>query len=199
MKKLFALIVLIMMVGCGMHNSTYYYIHTPDVAVTPKKSVLIYVDKDFGFADRVEIRAAVDQWNFAMNGQVKLDIASWEFMMEPSLLADKDKWFILKIDSQSKLKPADTKDSFSLAFCEKVGGHLMYIIRDRIGNADVKGITMHELGHLLGAQHVGNYLMYYHFVRAKYNCIDYASAEAVARAQDLDMGSMNYCIYESGN
>jgi len=197
MRKIISLIFLIL-IGCGIRSSsTYYYIHSPE-AVSLKKVIKIYVDHDFGNGDKSEILKGIDQWNFAMNGQIKLEVVDWNFMKQPSLLVDGEKWFIMKIDSRSKFKPADTSEAFTLAFCERIGGHLMYIIRDRIGNSDVKGITMHELGHLLGSDHVGKYLMYYRFQHSRYNCVDYASAESVARAQGLDMGSMNYCIYESG-
>jgi predicted Zn-dependent protease len=195
MKKLLLLLVILMM-GCAPRTALHYYIHAGDGKTVEVKYYPIYVDKDFGEADKVAIAQAVEQWNFSLNGQVRLAVVDWNFMMEPSLLKE-NAWYILRVDSSCTFKPTDTPTDRTLAWANKLGGNYIYMIRDRMWNEDVKGIAMHELGHLLGSDHVGTYLMYYRFNRNRYDCVDYASAESVSSSQHLK-GKMNYCVHESG-
>lgn len=198
MKKLiYIFLLLCLVVGCSSRQSLHYYIHAPDGKVSEVRYYPIYVDKDFGAGDKLEMAAAVEQWNFALNGQVRLAVVDWEFNMSPISLKE-NAWYILKVDSSCKFKPADTSKERTLAWANKLGGNHVYIIRDRLGNGDIKGITMHEIGHLLGTDHVGEYLMFHYYNRARYNCIDYASAESVGKILKLDVKSLNYCVYESG-
>lgn len=162
------------------------------------KTIDVYVDADFGEADKVAIQEGIEQWNYALNKQIDIRVISWEFKMEPSLLKNKDAWFILKVHSSTKLKPAETRGIPTLAFADAIGGHYIYMLRDRIQNEDVKGISMHEMGHLLGSAHVGTHLMHNTYVKGKYLCVDYASVESVAKAQHLEVDGLNYCIFESG-
>jgi hypothetical protein len=194
---LWILIFVLLGAGCLPRTALHYYIHAADGHVTEVKYYPIYVDKEFGNADKVAIASAVEQWNFALNGQVKLAVIDWDFMMEPSVLKE-NAWYILKVDHNCKFKPMDTKTDITLAWANKLGGNYIYMIRDRMGNDDVRGIMMHELGHLLGTDHVGKYLMYYRYDRARYNCVDYASVESVGKSLKLDVSNLNYCIYESG-
>lgn len=198
MRKIFVFFIfMLLLVGCLPRPSLHYYIHAADGHVSEVKYYPIYVDKDFGMADKVAIAEGVEQWNFALNGQVRLAIVDSDFMMSPSVLKE-DAWFILKVDSTCTFKPMDTKTDMTLAWANKISGDHIFIIRDRLNNSDVKGITMHEIGHLLGTDHVGKYLMYYRFNRGKYDCVDYESVSAVGRVLKLDVKTLNYCIFESG-
>ena len=201
MKKLLALLVVVIgLLGCADRNTLHYYVNTPSNNVSARK-IDIYVDSEFGAADKVAIDDGIKQWNYALNGQIEMRVRSWDFKMEPSILKDPNAWFILKIKSDSKLLSGNVvpNQKIVLAFADKIGGHYIYMVRDRIWNEDVKGITMHELGHLLGSEHVGTHLMHDTYVRNKYVCVDYASAESVSKAQKLEMDSLNYCVFESGH
>lgn len=199
MRKFFGVLIFVLLglVGCMPRQAIHYYIHAADGHVSEIRYYPIYVDKDFGAGDKVAIAEGIEQWNFALNGQVRLAVVDWDFMMSPSILKE-NAWYILKVDSSCTFKPTDTKTDITLAWANRIGGNYIYIIRDRIGNSDVKGITMHEVGHLLGTDHVGKYLMYYRFNRLKYDCVDYASVESVGKVLKLDVKSLNYCLYESG-
>lgn len=197
MKKLLLLLVFLLVgIGCVPRTALHYYIHA-DGKTIEVKYYPIYVDRDFGDADKVAIAQAVEQWNFSLNGQVRLAVVDWNFMMEPSVLKE-NAWYILRVNSACTFKPPDTPTDRTLAWANKLGGNYIYIIRDRLWNDDVKGITMHELGHLLGSDHVGTYLMYYRFNRNRYDCVDYASAESVGKALHLNGSALNYCLHESG-
>lgn len=197
MKYILLICMLLGLMGCGFRDGLHYYINAPSGINVVTRVQDVYVDKDFGSADKVAIQEGIEQWNYAFNKQIEIRVVSWDFKMEPSVLKDKNAWFILKIDSSSKLKPPETKEKPTLAFADKIGGHYIYIIRDRISNDDVKGISMHELGHLLGSEHVGMHLMHDTYVRGKYPCVDYASVESVAKAQHLEVAGLNYCIFDN--
>ena len=70
----------------------------------------------------------------------------------------------------------------------------MYLVRDRLSNDMVFGVTLHEIGHLLGSPHVGKRLMYPHFTRARNQCIDFDSMWAVASYWGLPTDRLNYCV-----
>ncbi len=201
MKYLYSLILSLMLIlgmGCGLRdNSLYYYIHAPNQAVIPLKSYHIYVDREFGEADKVSIMQAVEQWNFALNGYIKIDIVEWNFQMLPSQIKEgmeNNGWFFLKIDSHSKFLPDTKIGKIVLAYCDKILGTRMFMIRDRMGNEDVQPIVLHEIGHLLGAEHVGHQLMYPYYGKERFRCVDWESINFVARQQHLDVNNLNYCI-----
>lgn len=195
---LFFLVCLLSLIGCGSRdNNMYYYIHAPNQTVIPLKVYNIYVDDSFGEADKVEIGKAIDQWNFALNGYIKLNVINWKFNMEPSEIKEgmeNNGWFFLKIYSTSKFKPADKEGMWTLAYVDKLMGTRLFMIRDRIKNDDMQPIMLHEIGHLLGSEHVGSQLMYPHFSQDRFKCVDYDTIVRIAREQHLDVKNLNYCI-----
>jgi hypothetical protein len=175
----------------------YSYSHKARYTGTPVREIPIWIDKNFGEADKVEIDKAIDAWNFAMNGYVILKVVDTHFDMEVSKIVEqvnKGGWLFMKVDSTNKMiPPQDEKGYWTIGFTEQLGGHHMYLVRDRIGNDDVFGITMHEIGHLMGSPHVGQRLMYPHYTRARFQCIDYATQVKVAKFFDIPLEGLNYC------
>ena len=175
----------------------YHYTHVPVYEGRPVREIPIWIDLNFGEADKVEIDKAVDAWNFAMNGYVKLKVVDTKFDMEiPKIVEQVNKggWLFLKIKSDSTLVPINDKGYWTIGFCEQVGGHHMYLVRDRLGNDDIYGVTLHEIGHLMGSGHVGNRLMYPHYSRARFQCIDYDTMVKVSSFFDLKLEHLNYCV-----
>ena len=167
----------------------------------PLRVIPIWVDKTFGGADRVSIDKAIEMWNYSLNGYIKLQVVDLQFDMETEkILAQINQggWLVLKIEHDNAMVPVHDKQrepgSMTLAFVERVGGHHLYLIRDRVGNDDVFGLTLHEMGHLLGAQHVGDRLMYPHFSQTRTQCIDKESMLAVAAYWKLPADQLNYCV-----
>ena len=73
----------------------------------------------------------------------------------------------------------------------------MWIVRDRLRNEWVTGVVLHELAHMLGAEHDEVYLMQPHFKWEDYRCVDKWTMMQVAKYQHISMGSLNYCQYGS--
>jgi len=207
---LFLIVLLIgaLVIGCsllmtsepqlGMYSYTHKrHYHGPAVRVIP-----IWVDKNFGSADHLQIDAAVGQWNYALNGYVVLRVVDNQFDMEVEKIQESQRrngWLFMKIDANNPMVPVQKVGvGVTLGFANKVGGNHMYLVRDRLDNDAVFGVTMHEIGHLLGAEHVGNRLMFKHFSRARFQCVDRASLEAVAHYQGISADDLNYCV-DKGN
>ncbi len=198
---LFIIVMLVMVIGtdCGpISPPSFRYIKTIG-AEHPSKTISIWADKNFGEADRVEIDDAISQWNFALNGVIQLRVISYDFDMEPEILSrvmvKGDGWLFLKISGSSTFIH-DSQGATTLAFVNEVGGNRLYIIRDRVANEWVRGVVMHEIGHLLGATHDNIYLMgkYYNFTY--YRCIDEGTIKMVAEYEHIPVSKLNYCIYE---
>jgi hypothetical protein len=171
----------------------------------PVKVIPIWVDKTFGEADRVSIDKAIEMWNYSLNGYIKLQVVDFAFDMETEKIVaqiNQGGWLILRINHDNAMvTPHDSQrepGSRTLAFVERVGGHHLYIIRDRVGNEDVFGLALHEMGHLLGSPHVGERLMYPHFSQVRMQCIDRESMLAVAAYQQLPSDGLNYCVEGNG-
>lgn len=176
----------------------YEYIRKDAYLGAPVRTIPIWIDKHFGEADRVAIDDAVMQWNYAMNGHVVLKIVDTNFDMEVPKIQEQMReggWLFMKIESTNKMIP-DRKDKgyWTIGFTERLGGSHMYLVRDRLRNEDIYGVTLHEIGHLMGSDHVGERLMYPHYTRARFQCIDYDTIKTVAKWWNLDVNGLNYCV-----
>lgn len=200
------LIVAAILAGCAALSpklgppklGEFSYIHAVPYTGPPVREIPIWIDKNFGEADKVEIDKAVDSWNFAMNGYVKLKVVDTHFDMEVDKIVTQVNaggWLFMKIQSDNKMVPSRSEKGYwTIGFCEQVGGHHMYLVRDRLANEDVYGVTLHEIGHLMGSGHVGQRLMYPHYSRARFQCIDYETMVKVSKFFDVPLSGMNYCI-----
>jgi hypothetical protein len=202
MKKL--LMILMVIIGCvsclGHQPPPFHYVQHNGYSPLALRYIPVYVDKDFGELDKLAIDDAVRQWNFAMNGYVKLEVQSQPFDMEIDIIRkclSGGCWMIMKIDSLNPMVGAvdPTPETRTLAWANDIGGNRVYVIRDRIQNKWMTGIMLHEMGHLLGAQHDNVYLMRPHFNWEDYRCVDYQALKLVAEAQHIPMEHLNYCVY----
>ena len=166
-------------------------------AVVPKRVIPIWIDKNFGAADQVAIDDAIRQWNYAMNGYVRLEVVDTSFDMEIPKIVDqvnRGGWLFMRINHDNSIVPENSKGYWTIGFTERIGGHHLYLVRDRLGNDDVFGVTLHEIGHLMGSDHVGIRLMYPHYTRARFQCIDWETIRAVAVYWELDPANLNFCV-----
>lgn len=206
MKRFLCLIILAVCLafGCSGHMGEFHYVNSGGYTPVPLKVISIYMDKNFGDADKVAIDDAIMQWNYALNGYIVLKVVDYKFDMQPSIIKRCELgscWMILKTDSLNPMvatldKPRGGK-SYTLAWANSIGGNRMTMIRDRMRNEWVTGIALHEMGHLLGAEHDDVYLMQPMFNWEQARCVDYEALRRVADYQHIPMGSLNYCIYGS--
>lgn len=174
----------------------YHYTRLAPTPVVNQLQYPVYIDKNFGSADQLSIANAVDQWNYALNGHLKLVIVDHTFDMQDDRLRaaiKRDAFLILRINSSNPLIPTVEPQHWALGFTPSLGNHWVYLVRDRLENEDVEFITMHEIGHALGAGHTSSGLMYKEYSPDTYRCIDFLAVQQVARYQHWDVATLNYC------
>lgn len=202
-----ALVIAAVLAGCAAFRAPlgappklgeFSYVHAIPYTGSPVREIPIWIDREFGEADKVEIDRAVDSWNFAMNGYVKLKVVDTKFNMEIEKIVEqvnKGGWLFMKIHSSNKMVPSQSEKGYwTIGFCEQIGGNHMYLVRDRLANEDVYGVTLHEIGHLMGSGHTGQRLMYPHYSRARFQCIDYETMKKVSSFFEVPLSGLNYCI-----
>ncbi len=206
MKMLGVLFVIwiLLSIGCFGYSGKIHYVRQAYSPINPEMVIPVYVDKDFGAADLVSIAEAVDQWNYVLNGYLVLRMGDRLDEMEivskvvnggigvvkiKSLDLDKFDAKLLdhEIEIDGKKVPV-----YTLGFADRVGGHMIYLVRDRLGNKDVKPIVMHELGHVMGSDHVGHGLMT-PLYSGEWECVDKISMEQVARYWKIPEWRLNWC------
>lgn len=154
------------------------------------KQITVWIDNDFDEKDLNEIKSALHQWSFALNGNIILSGKVIE-----KNLKNLNGWTILKINSGNGILKEMGKGESVMAFVDKVGGDKVYLIRDRI--EDVEGTVLHEIGHLLGVEHQQNGLMDKWYNKEEYKCVDYTTLQQVAQIYKLDIDGLRYCIKQT--
>ena len=206
---LIATILAIVLSGCaifqnitGPHEGQYIYTRKTTYLGAAVRVVPIWIDKNFGESDKIAMDDAIDAWNYALNGFMVLQVVDTQFDMEIPKLVERVKsngWLFMKIDSNNPMIPTNDKGYWTIGFVERLGGNHLYLVRDRLENESIFGVTLHEIGHLLGASHRGDRLMHPHFGHARFRCIDMRTIERVADYNHLPMDRLNYCLDTDGH
>lgn len=174
--------------------------------------VPVYIDKDFTPSDRLVIDQAIREWNYVLNGYVKIQIVSDKIdhdnkeelkKLVRKLYPSQEGVIMFKLNHDHEMiegLPEKEDGSIRLAYVNGLGdrGHLFVVINDAIGTKNLHKIVLHEFGHLMGADHVQvPSLMFPYYGKKQFNCIDKITAALVAEAKDLDLAHMNYCSVPS--
>jgi predicted Zn-dependent protease len=204
MVKFFFLFVMVMTAmlgcsGCGGETWTYRQGQVP-THINHTYNIPIWIDSSFSVSQKAAIRDAIKEWNGVFNGQVVLKAEATFTGIEEGdkLLQQANRtgqgWVIINLPHNHPLFD-NLNLGGVLAFVRGAGGHLMVVIGDQIGSRNLKSIVMHEMGHLLGANHVNApSLMMPAYSHTSSNCIDKITVAQVAGYYKLDMGTLNYCI-----
>jgi hypothetical protein len=197
----FLLIMSLMLcgIGCGPRYWTYRQGKLPEHLVV--QEIPIWMDNSLLMSQREGIIEAAGEWNKVFNGQIILQMQPVLNRVEVLKKLDEvDRtgtgWVIISSTEEMLIAEGyiDEGDGV-LAYVYRLGGNLMVIVRDRIGARDFKLIVMHEIGHLLGANHVNAMsLMAPHYGRDQINCIDKVTVAQVARFNRLKFETLNYCL-----
>lgn len=91
---------------------------------------------------------------------------------------------------ESNEKPAHPN---ALASTSGIGGREITLYKGRY-EADTLGITLHEMGHALGARHMAGTLMAPQAQYNVYKCPDAATVAQVAAANDVDPSLLSWCF-----
>lgn len=171
----------------------------------PRQVEVIPVRIDTGFtdADRATIEHAVAEWNHVLNGHVRLEIGeAFNAGPTPTPYVPKDPktWFIGRVGGPGGFESGQgiKKNPFSRALAQTHelanGGQLVLVFSDRVGQRDLNGILLHEMGHALGLGHDGKgQLMHAHYASSRQQCVDRAAVQALASSRGLPFGELNWC------
>jgi hypothetical protein len=164
----------------------------PMPLVTP-----VWIDKDFSPSQLAQLKDALTEWNFALNGYESFEVVSDKFAMEPEVIAQVEATGqgLVILDVLSSNHYVQEMGDGVLAWVPELGAHIMSVVGDRIGNRDLKAIILHELGHVLGLEHI---LVKSTLMFPNYNygspCIDKISVQQLASVRArFDWRHMNYC------
>ena len=208
--KIIIFLFSLLLINCATPYYTYRTVDPPAHILHPK-IIPVWIDQDFGAAQIEQIKAAVAEWNFVLNGQIIISIQMVKKMGTDKMMhwypdtfdAERSKilaaqidqtglgWLILDVPSNmlnSKI------GSNVLAYVPGEDAHYVVVVGDRLGGRNLKDILMHEFAHLFGALHVNTMsLEYPSYSLSQPNCVDKITAAQVAHAQGLELNTLNYC------
>ncbi len=194
MKLLFVLCLLLS--GCASYQPTYHYTNVPGNEGKPK-IIYAWIDQHFDTFDKIAITEAICYWNKALNSYVEIVPVNY-YIAQPGRpemprLID---WVIVKVDSTSFMASAGLPaNHYVLGRVNGIGGNNLYIMRDQLEISDVYYVALHEIGHLLGAEHHGKLLSSPFFSKNRYHCIDFGTMKQISITQNIPLYNMNYCSY----
>lgn len=211
MKSLVLLFCLIIsLFGCaGPVKTGMYQYHSvaPDTQHQHFQLISFYVDKNFNKTERLALDQAIREWNYALNGYLRIQIISDKIDHEDTkamrelvrkLSPTGEGVIMLKLNHDDPLlqNMEEEESGIRLAFTNGLGerGHLFVVLGDAIGSKDLHKILLHEIGHLMGSDHVNApSLMYPAYGYKQMGCIDKLTLAMVAEYRDIDLNHLNYC------
>jgi hypothetical protein len=146
----------------------------------------VWIDEEFSQQDVSDIAAAIDVWNTALNRHLYLAPALANFELQGLALPGIS---IFKVNKDCQFRPIWN----ALAWADSVGGRYVWIVRDDLEQAAVKPVAIHELGHVLGANHTLTGVMQPHYLGQQYACIDEETTDQVAGNLGFPMMGMKFC------
>ena len=207
MKRILALLCMLLCMTClvpippsGMPRHIGYTKVEPPTYVAHEVSV--YIDKNFGAEDQLMLDDAINAWNYALNGTLKLVVKSTTFDMDMDVIREVFRgsggFIIIPVNSKdcAFLPLAASPDMVNLAWADLTNHHDIYVVRDRVGPAsNIKPIMLHEIGHILGAQHIQGYgLMNPTFNAQEYACIDENTIHQISEYNHIPVEFLNFCF-----
>jgi hypothetical protein len=160
------------------------------------RTLNLYIDRDFDDFERERIVVAIRQWNYVLNGFVRIRASFLPGDANPTMIAQIRRsggWVVARVDSRHPIAQQG-EGRHALGVTTGNRGGFVYVISDRIGQRDLTGVMMHEFGHVLGAGHEGGGLMAPVYNPSMGRCIDREAVALVAQAQRLPLHMLNWCV-----
>jgi hypothetical protein len=184
-------LLLLIIFCCCSSQATYTYTDKSTNPYPAKETIWIYLDPTFDIFDQISISEAVASWDHSLNNYLNLRMALLSQYQDdqPAYVRTND-WIIIKVNAGDKRIPPINPGRVIMGYAEK--NHI-YLARNIMQVKDVYPISLHEIGHLLGAQHQGKLLMFPNYQPQKFNCIDKQTVKQVAKINHLPFDHLNFC------
>ena len=209
--------IMLGLIGCSSINYYTYKEVDPPAHISHPVIIPIVIDSKFSSGEALAIKQAAREWNIVLNGQIKLEFGEHladgvdkKQHLYPDTFnsfADGQKlqgsyentnlgWVIYHLDSNdSNLGSFGDISSGTLAFVKGIDEHYVVVAADRMVGRSLKDVMMHEMAHLLGAEHIKIGSLEYPYYSAKQSdCIDKITVAQVAEVRKLDMKTLSYCL-----
>lgn len=175
--------------------SPHYTTH-PSTAQIPLRVVPLALDIRFPLDQRQELHKAIDEWNVALNSEMRLDIYTDAFDMaddEIKFIYDHQGAMLLSVPKSASPVKHLRDDLRAAAYGIGIDCNTIYFIQEKITAARMHNVALHELGHLLGAEHTHSGLMLLQDDPVQHQCIDFSAIEQVATYNHLNLQALNWC------
>lgn len=172
--------------GIATTQSLLYTRHPASGSAT--EIISLRIDGPFDAGEKAKVLLAVGEWNHVLNGFVRFDVAApngwrpraWDIRAE-------------KGGSPQAPDPAAGQPlSFTQAGFASLGGKMVVYV-DRMGTRDLRGVILHELGHVLGLGHETSGLMSARYSPTTDQCVGRSTAAAIATLRKLPLDGLNWC------
>ena len=159
--------------------------------------VTVRIDRNFDTYERAKALRAVNEWNHALNGHIRLEMSPEGFDTAAFATATRprlDGWVVAKSDSShALLRAPGMRRTLALTFGNHAGAFVL-LAADRVGSKDLATILKHEFGHALGAGHDSrSELMHPFYGSDRQGCIDEFAMREVAKAQRMPLEAFIWC------
>ncbi len=179
----------------GMAAAAPLYSDHPALAAKTKR-VPFFIDPSFVVADQDQILSAVEEWNRALNGVVRLErVAGANDPLEGT-----KPWVIRRSAGREGIREPGRKDQ-NLGTIQPLpmGGGVLIIfngagdyLRER--SLTLRDVMMRELGHVVGLRHADHTDLLAEDYRAgDRSCVDRQTAQEVARLFGVPLEALNWC------
>lgn len=202
MRWLFCLLVLLCVVNlAGCTGQSYHYTQVPHDRHQVLRVIPVYVDELFSGEDKIVVDNALKEWNYALNGYVVFSVKTYHFDMQPEQIREAfldDGLLLMEVKEGNPIIPDDGFRFRTLGWVDNIEGHKLWLVRDRIGSRErLRGVLLHELGHILGAVHIENHpsIMQPAYSLDNYNCLDQWTMQQMARRWHIPFEDLSYCYY----
>jgi hypothetical protein len=171
-----------------------YTSHPPPVGKA--RSLPVFIDTSFPGADKDQIRSAIDEWNQALNGVVKVVVVP----SATESLEGAKPWVIRKAAGRDGVREPGRKDQ-NLGTVQPLpmGGGVLIVFSGandymRANGLTLRDVMMRELGHVVGLRHSehGDLLAADYRV-GDASCVDRATAARVAQVLQVPEQALNWC------